>query len=41
MKSRLLDAQASRADRRENQPELIAAQRAVAYQNDQLDTYLG
>lgn len=41
MKSRLLSAHADRHDRRVNQPELIEEQRAVAYQNDQLDTYLG
>jgi len=41
MKSKLLDAQASRQHRMVNEPELIAQQRAMAQQSDQLDTYLG
>ena len=41
MKNKLLEAQFSRQQRMVNDPQLIAQQRALAYQNDKLDTYLG
>ena len=41
IKNKLLEAQFSRQQRMANDPQLIAQQRALAYQNERLDTYLG
>lgn len=41
IKNKLLEAQFERQDRRMNNPALINEQRAIAYKNDQLDSFIG
>ena len=41
VKAKLLEAAFSREERKVNNPDVIAQQRAIAYQNNNLDTYIG